>query len=209
MLMRTFPANKTTEILKSFDETCQSLMQQLRTQFAKTPDQIDNILKELSETTFSTSEFIFQKTLKNESILVPLINYTLSSDNIETHNTESIKINQTSRFLKMVDVRSLFENLFKTPNFLSEILIYVEDLMKEKTLISNIIQTPFWKKKINKIENDGTILLLPLIIYFDDFEPLNALGSHSGAYKVGGVYCSIACLPSHVQSKLDYIFTIY
>lgn len=108
----------------------------------------------------------------------------------------------------MVDVRSLFENLFKTPNFLSKILIYVEDLMKEKTLISNIIQTPFWKKKINKIENTGTILLLPLIIYFDDFEPLNALGSHSGAYKVGGVY-SIACLPSHVQSKLDYIFTIY
>lgn len=73
-------------------------------------------------------------------------------------------------------------------------------------MISNIIQTPLWKKKINRIENDSSTLLLPLIIYFDDFEPLNSLGSHSGAYKIGSVYCSIGSLPSHVQSQLNYIF---
>lgn len=49
-------------------------------------------------------------------------------------------------------------------------------------------------------------IALPLFIYSDDFEPLNALGSHRGAYKLSGVYVYLPCLPPNVQSKLQYIF---
>lgn len=48
--------------------------------------------------------------------------------------------------------------------------------------------------------------MLSINIYFDDFEPLNALGSHSGAYKIGGVYCTIPSFPAQARSMLKYIF---
>lgn len=62
-------------------------------------------------------------------------------------------------------------------------------------------------KKMEQIDNqqEGT-LLLPLIIYFDDFEPNNVLGSRSGSHKVGGVYVKIPCLPEHIQSKISHIY---
>jgi len=42
-----------------------------------------------------------------------------------------------------------------------------------------------------KIFNGKTVL--PLFMYFDDFESGNVLGSHSGIHKVGAVYVSIPC----------------
>lgn len=50
------------------------------------------------------------------------------------------------------------------------------------------------------------MLLIPLLIYFDDFEYLNPLGSHSGIQKVGAVYIKIMCLPDYIASKLSHIF---
>lgn len=49
-------------------------------------------------------------------------------------------------------------------------------------------------------------MLLPIIVYFDDFEPNNAIGSRSGSHKIGGVYIKIACLPEHLNSKLAHIY---
>src|SRR6202012_6291085 len=40
----------------------------------------------------------------------------------------------------------------------------------------------------------------------NNFEPLNVLGSRSGAYKLSGVYVYMPCLPEDVQSRLEYIF---
>lgn len=46
---------------------------------------------------------------------------------------------------------------------------------------------------------------MPLVIYFDDFEPLNALGSKSTLYKIGAVYSKLVCLPSSIQAQLLHI----
>lgn len=48
--------------------------------------------------------------------------------------------------------------------------------------------------------------VLPLIMYFDDYENNNPLESHAGVAKCGAVYLSIACLPTEFQSKLENIF---
>lgn len=50
------------------------------------------------------------------------------------------------------------------------------------------------------------IHILPLILYFDDFESGNALGSHAGQYKLGAVYVSIGTVPPDKQSRLENIF---
>lgn len=40
------------------------------------------------------------------------------------------------------------------------------------------------------------------MVYFDDFEPNNPLGSHSGTHKLGGIYVKLLCLPPYLASKL-------
>lgn len=47
---------------------------------------------------------------------------------------------------------------------------------------------------------------MPLILYFDDLETSNPLGSHAGVYKVGAVYFTLASLPSEYSSRLENIF---
>lgn len=72
---------------------------------------------------------------------------------------------------------------------------------------NNIVQSPFWKDKVNIFNphNDKSQILIPIMVYFDDFEVLNPLGSHSGQLKIGGVYIKILALPDHLNSKLTSI----
>lgn len=49
---------------------------------------------------------------------------------------------------------------------------------------------------------------MPLIIFADEFETGNALGSHSGQQKLMGVYISLPFLPPHLVSDLKNIFLV-
>ncbi|KAJ6639408.1 hypothetical protein Bhyg_12152 [Pseudolycoriella hygida] len=89
--------------------------------------------------------------------------------------------------------------------------VYSMDTLKLCTdgSISNIIQSPLWRKLLDfEKGNDELTLFLPINIYFDDFEPLNVIGSHSGAYKVGATYLGLPFLPDYIVSKLEYIFPV-
>lgn len=72
----------------------------------------------------------------------------------------------------------MFDILFNETQFLSEILSYISCL---------------------KQRNDD-------VIYFDEFEPNNSLGSHSGFKKLVGVYIKIPCVPEYLQAQLSHIF---
>ncbi|KAL4125895.1 hypothetical protein QTP88_010132 [Uroleucon formosanum] len=60
-----------------------------------------------------------------------------------------------------------------------------------------------WKKKESKY---GSQIVLPFFLFFDDYEIGYPLGSHSGIHKLGAVYISIPCIPSHRQSSLNTLF---
>lgn len=48
--------------------------------------------------------------------------------------------------------------------------------------------------------------IFPLLIYYDDFECGNPLGSHAGKNKIGAFYFSLRCFPKQFQSRIDNIF---
>ena len=52
----------------------------------------------------------------------------------------------------------------------------------------------------------GIKFVLPLLMFFDDYENNNPLGSHKGIYKCEAAYLSLPCLPPKFQSKLENIF---
>lgn len=91
-------------------------------------------------------------------------------------------------------------------NFFDVIFNYLNKINENDNprIMSSFIQSNLWKIK----SNDSIKIVLPLYLYYDDFEVNNPLGSHVGAQKLGAVYVSLACLPPDLASSLDNIFLI-
>lgn len=71
------------------------------------------------------------------------------------------------------------------------------------TACSNIIQSVLWTKVI---AIDRNKIVLPIFLYYDEFEVANPLGSHAGVYKMRATYFSIGYLPLIYSSQLENIF---
>lgn len=102
---------------------------------------------------------------------------------------------------------SLSQNLklfLELPNVLTKILTYQEKLSNTKSdIMCNVIQGNLW---INLKEHFIEPYTLPLLVYFDDLQIGNPLGSHATFTKVGAVYYSIPTIPPEYSSKLQNIF---
>ena len=86
---------------------------------------------------------------------------------------------------------------------MNKILKYMLELSRSEKIVSNIVQADLWKNKYaSKFKNT---IVLPIYMFFDDLEVGNALGSHAGVNKFSAIYTSIACLPPHIDSRLNSI----
>ncbi|XP_051158546.1 uncharacterized protein LOC127279929 [Leptopilina boulardi] len=105
----------------------------------------------------------------------------------------------TAQHIPLAPVLTKFLEL---PDSLSSILTYVDYLNENTENLCNYIQTDAWKKKRSKFKSSD--IVLPLFVYYDDFEPNNPVGHHCS--KVGGIYVTIACLPPEIASRVENIF---
>lgn len=69
--------------------------------------------------------------------------------------------------------------------------------------LSSFVQSPIWISKLNKNSNK---IVLPIFLFFDDFEITNPLGSHSGSQKLRALYFSLPCLPPELSFSIENIF---
>ncbi|XP_031328429.1 uncharacterized protein LOC116159562 [Photinus pyralis] len=104
---------------------------------------------------------------------------------------------------KFIPLRQIFSALFQLPNFLLDVRAYIQTLDKDSFVLTSFVQSNIWQQKLLQ-HNNKTVL--PLFIYFDDYEAGNPLGSHSGKNKLGAVYVSIPCIPPQFQARLKNIF---
>ena len=93
---------------------------------------------------------------------------------------------------------------------LNSIVQNIKKLLKEKKIISNIIQAEFWQKNfiqsgwVNQMEN--LMIIFPFFIFHDDLQVGNALGSHASVQSFSTIYAFIGCLPPELASKINSIF---
>lgn len=114
---------------------------------------------------------------------------------------ESIPLNVYS-----VPLNTLFKQLFECPNVLNMMLTHTEKLLKDNSgLTYSFIQSDIWRCKLEQNQNK---ILFPFILYFDEFETNNALGSHAGIQKLGAIYVSFPSFPPEYSSKLENIFLV-
>lgn len=164
----------------------------------------ENILIYISEfqnmfKTFGSEYLRFKYLVKSEDFISP-VPYVVGQRFDNVKEGRALPRNYTSQFIPLGEV---LKKYFEQPNVLRKTQEYMNSLKTEK-YISNIVQSDFWKNKVSKFRNNE--IVLPLFIYFDEYESGNPLGSHSGIHKLGAVYCSVPVIPAKYQAKLENIF---
>lgn len=106
-----------------------------------------------------------------------------------------------------VSLRHVLKMFFSLEGLLIETLNFMTSLKNNShtsnSAIENFIQGTYWKKIIQR---HGEKIVMPLFLYFDDYETGNVLGSRAGQHKLGAVYIMLPCLPPTRSSSLNNIF---
>lgn len=150
---------------------------------------------------FRTEHLRFNYFQENGSLIKP-ISFRVGEEftDVKCDNGVTLDIKKCSAsFIPPSDILKAFMEL---PNVFETIIEYINSLT-DSNVICNIIQTEIWK---NVLKRFGNKTVLPICLYFDDFEVNNPLGTHAGVHKIGAVYYSILCLPPQYASNLDNIF---
>ncbi|CAH1109399.1 unnamed protein product [Psylliodes chrysocephalus] len=149
-----------------------------------------------------TSDYLRQKYLEKLGLYIKSIEY-VTGERFDLLQNDVLKAKAYSaQFVPISPILKLFLEL---PCVFPEIIKYINDL-KCISNISNIIQTDFWKNKLKHFQQSD--LVLPLFLYFDEFEIGNPLGSHAGIHKIGAIYWSIPCIPPNYRAHLENIFLV-
>ncbi|XP_039305725.1 uncharacterized protein LOC105204954 isoform X1 [Solenopsis invicta] len=118
---------------------------------------------------------------------------------IGTSTTEKIK-DVCGYFIPL---RQVLQKFFQLPDAFTATISYINSLKKSNS-VKNFIQSKLWHSKRESFKNND--IVLPLFVYYDDWEVNNPLGSHSAS--LGGVYCYIPCLPPECISRLENFFLV-
>ncbi|XP_071568106.1 uncharacterized protein [Temnothorax nylanderi] len=132
--------------------------------------------------------------------LIP-INSILSFSKVKKRSHQSHLQHQK---LSIIPLKVILQKFLELPNVYQKIISYIEKSKKSESL-NSIFQTDFWKS-VEK--NAGDKFILPLVLYFDDLEINNPLGSCKNKSKIGAVYCAIDSLPNKFSSLLENIFLV-
>lgn len=105
---------------------------------------------------------------------------------------------------QIVDLITVFKLFLELPGVYQVVCSYMEHEQISSDIVTSLMSAELWQ--VMKTKLDSNKMYLPLVMYFDDFECCNPLGSKAGLYKIGAVYLSLACIPPEYLSLLDNIF---
>lgn len=99
------------------------------------------------------------------------------------------------------------------------ILKTLELVLRHEEVQSYLSMTDSNESDVYKTPSDGSAVkncefykrfpkALKIILYFDEYETVNPLGSKTGKHKLGALYMTLANLPYHINSKLKSIFLV-
>lgn len=88
---------------------------------------------------------------------------------------------------QQVSIEEVLKTFLQMPSVLDKTLSYMRSLSNNLNCVSNIIQGTLYKNISMKYSEK---VVLPIGVYFDDWEANNPLGAHAGTHKIGSVYFS-------------------
>lgn len=104
--------------------------------------------------------------------------------------------------IQVIPMKEVLTRFLELPGILTRLLAEV-NAAHDGNIKYSILDGDRWKQVRARY---GTKLVLPVTLYFDDFEINNPLGSRKGRSKMGAMYFTISCIPSEFGSLLENIF---
>lgn len=102
--------------------------------------------------------------------------------------------------IQIMPLKFQFKALFELPNVLQMTLANTEKFLAD-TNFANFSNGQIFHSIKLKFDSQ---LVIPYVLYFDDFQINNALGSHT--FSICGSYYNFPTMPQYILSKLDFIF---
>lgn len=150
-----------------------------------------------------STEYLRFKQFEQSSHLVQPVQYVIGAREEKIVENGSVHLKSVEVTAQFVPLRTTLKKLFQMQGFFAELKSYMKHLDNNIHGIENILQSPYWHNI--KARFDSNDIVLPLFMYFDDYESGNALSSHAGINKLGAVYITVACLSPQLASALDNI----
>ena len=113
---------------------------------------------------------------------------------------EQILSDETFQYVPIEANLKLF---LEQPGYMSNITDYKQNASREDYVVKSYLDGLYYKAKNNQVLDKS--MTIDLLLYNDEFETANPLGSKKGKHKVLGIYISLICLPRKFQAKLDNI----
>uniref|UniRef100_A0A8D8ZTC5 C2H2-type domain-containing protein n=2 Tax=Cacopsylla melanoneura TaxID=428564 RepID=A0A8D8ZTC5_9HEMI len=110
--------------------------------------------------------------------------------------------------MQIIQMTLVLQNVFAKYDLAKDTLEHVRRLQSFDEPITNIMQGKVWKDKLRTLDSSDHLIHLPIVLFYDDFEISNPLGSHAGIHKIGGVYISLPFLPKKLFSLLENIYIL-
>lgn len=109
----------------------------------------------------------------------------------------------TNKKICIIPLEKILQKFLELPEVYNKIICNIKKIKQNKKRTS-LLQSEVWHSIEQQYNND----VLPLILYFDEFEINNPLGSHRGIHKLGVVYCIIGGINEEYASLLENIFVV-
>jgi len=151
------------------------------------------------------TEYKRESFFKNMKYFIKPSQIIIGASPDESRRQNKVSLTIKNRTCCYVPIQEQLQQFFKLPNVLQQILDYQEDLEINNTeSYKNMVQGSLWNSIKTTTTSDK--IILPLILYFDDFEVGNPLGSHAGYYKIGCLYYNIPTIPPKYSNRLENVF---
>lgn len=149
------------------------------------------------------TDFLRLEALKESNMYIEPNAYVIGSQYVTKQIKENVELTLNNVTGQHFPMKEVLKRVLELPGALDSTLENLKNLQESPKPFVNIVQGEIWQEKIKQFENKT---VLPLYVYFDDFEPDNALGSHATEHKIGAVYYSIACFPPECLSSIQNLF---
>lgn len=145
------------------------------------------------------TEYLRFKNLRESGLFIEPQSHQISED-IEIKNNIEIP---KARCAQIIPLEKVLKSFLESGDVLDEIIEYISSLNSDAEIMSNIMQGNLWKDIMKEYQGK---IYLPYSLFFDDYETVNALGSHSGIQKLGAAYIYLKCIPPEHKRNLNNIF---
>lgn len=166
---------------------------------------INSVFKNIDNTFLNlNTEYKRIKYYTEKGTFIPPQEYVVGEKLNDNRNHNTFSIIPTNCTAQFISTRHILKKFFEIKNILSDTFDYINEIKSCDNILMNFIQGSLWKNKIK--EHDINDIVLPIFLFFDDYEVGNPLGSHSSIHKLGAVYLTVPCIPSYRQASLNNIF---